>query len=230
MMCGILLRSFIIRIVDESETAAILKFHGKHLTKYLWPRTIKEFESLTEQECLYEAIETTGDVEELVGICYVMPGKEIKAPFSERAEFGGIYVTDNCRDCGIGTALGKVAIANHFAWDPPKGRLIAHVHEANSLPRGLLVNQLGFVHKVEENEIPPANSVPPSIQLGRGGQVVGHLFEFQHLALLKLADWVESFSGTIEGKVGKSSLQIILPLMTRYRADAIRALRERSSR
>ncbi|MEK7857750.1 MAG: hypothetical protein AAB320_01295 [Elusimicrobiota bacterium] len=232
-MSGTAVRSFVIRVADESRIEAILEFHKENLTKHLWPRTIKEFQSLAEQENLYEAIETSGGGEELVGICYIMPGQEIKPPYAERDEFGGVYVADNCRSCGIGTALGKTSLANHFAWDPPKGRLIAHVHEENPLPRGMLVDRLGFLHKVEENEIPPAEVVKvaaPSMKRNEEGQVVGHLFELQHAALQKLADWVEGFAGTIKGKSGESRLQIALPSMTRYRSNTIKALREHRKR
>ena len=218
------LRSFLIRIADESRTEDILAFHNQHLTEHLWPRTFAEFKNLAEQGCLYEALETSGGEEKIISLCYIVHDNEPASPNTERAEFGGVYVTDDCRGCGIATALGIVAISNHFVWDPPKGRMIAHVHEHNPLPRGLLEKQLGFIRNGEE--IPPAEAVPASMKRNAKGQVVGHLFEFQKTTLLKLADWIEKFSGTLESKTGKSKFRIALPSIAHYKADTISALRD----
>ena len=217
-------RSFLIRIADESRTDDILAFHKQHLTEHLWPRTFAEFRELAEEGCLYEALETTSGEEKLVGLCYVKHGEEPLSAATERAEFGGVYVTAACRGWGIAQALGIVAISNHFVWDPPKGRMIAHVHEHNPLPRSLLEKQLGFVRNGEE--IPPAAAVPANMKRNAQGQVVGHLFEFQRTTLLKFADWIESFSGFLDSKVGKSKLKIALPSMNQYKTDTLTALRD----
>lgn len=217
-------RSFLVRISVESRAEEILAFHNEHMTEHLWPRTLEQFKELAEQGCLYEALETTGGAEEMVGLCYIAHGAEPTSPKTERAEFGGVYITDECRGCGIATALGKVAISNHFVWDPPKGRMIAHVHEYNPLPRGLLEKQLGFIRNGEET--PPAEVVPASMKRNAEGKVVGHLFEFQKTTLLKFAAWIERFSGTLESKAGISNLRIALPSMTQYKADTIAALRD----
>ena len=217
-------RSFLIRIADESRTEDILAFHKEHLTEHLWPRTFDEFKKLAEQGCLYEAMETTSGAEELVGLCYIAQGNEPSSSAAERAEFGGVYVTGACRGWGIATALGIVAISNHFVWDPPKGRMIAHVHEDNELPRGLLEKRLGFVRNGEE--MPPASAVPVSMKRNAQGQVVGHLFEFQRATLLKFADWITSFSGSLKSKAGMSKLKIALPSMNQHKADTLTALRD----
>lgn len=217
-------RSFLIRIAEESRASAIVEFQKKYLTEYLWPRTEKEFADLAAQECLYEAIEIADGTERLVGICYIKHGQEPDAPGVERAEFGGVFVLPDCRGCGLATAMGFVAISNHFAWDPPRGRLIAHVHEFNNDPRRILEEHLGFVRKGEE--IPPPEIAPRSMKRNSKGQVVGHLFEFHRRALLRFADWIEKFPGTIEGKSGKSGLRVELPLITRNKDDAVKALRE----
>jgi hypothetical protein len=214
-------RTFVIRRVVEERADAVLAFHSQFLTEHLWPRTLEEFEDLARGESLLEALETTDGREELVGLCYVMHGQEPEPPGAPRDEFGGMFVVGKCRTLGVGTVLGMVAISKHFAWDPPQGRLIAHVHEANPLPRTVLQEQLGFV-KVGQ-EIPPVDP-PPSVARNKDGKVVGHLFEFQRRKLVEFADWLESFAGTMAGKEGVS-FEIDLPLVGEYRAQAVEALR-----
>lgn len=219
-------RSFLIRIAFEGRQALILEFHRDHLTEYLWPRTLEEFTDLARKECLYEVLETTSGAEQLAGICYICHGNEPNPPHSERAEFGGIYVTTECRGLGVATALGKVAISNHFVVDPPRGPLIGHVHEANPLPRGILQNQLGFV--LTGQEIPPPENAPASMARNDNGDVVADLFEFRRSTLLRFADWIEEFSGSI-GPAAASTLDIEVPTFTRFRANALEALRSLGS-
>jgi hypothetical protein len=152
-----------------------------------------------------------------------MHGEEPEPPNLERSEFGGISVADSCRGLGIATALGIVAISNHFAWDPPTGRLIAHVHEANLLPRGLLQNQLGFEQVGQE--IPPPEIAPANLARNDDGNVVGDLFEFSRSALDRFADWIEGFAGTLREAAGTSQLEVALPLMAQHRTEAVEALR-----
>ena len=138
-------------------------------------------------------------------------------------------MTEECRGLGLATALGIIAISNHFVWDPPlRRRLVGHVHEANRLPRGLLIRQLGFVHVGQE--IPPAHIAPPSMARNANGDVVGHLFEFRWDTLFRFADWIEAFAGKLEGPGGSSALEVALPLMTRYRRQAVTALRQLGGR
>ncbi len=64
-------RSFVIRLATSNRSVEILEFHKKYLNEHLWPRTLKEFQKLIDDERLYEAIEFTGENEALVGICYI---------------------------------------------------------------------------------------------------------------------------------------------------------------
>jgi GNAT superfamily N-acetyltransferase len=221
-------RSFTFRIAVEDETTLVLNFHQKYLTEHLWPRTLEEFERLAEEECFYVAFETVASDEALVGICYIRHDKEPTQPNTERLEFGGVYVTDSCRGYGVATALGIIALSNHHVWDPPLGRLIAHVHEANDLPRGMLQEQLGFV--LVDKETPPPEIAPTSMRRNKDGEVVGDVFQFDPVKLLHFADWIEKFSGTINGKSGESILKVDLPFMTLHRAESIEALRSLAGR
>jgi RimJ/RimL family protein N-acetyltransferase len=219
-------RAFTLRIARENEVPLVLAFHRSYLTEHLWPRTLEQFERLAREECLYVIFEKVGNAEELVGMCYVMDGKEPELN-TERLEFGGIYVTEGCRGYGVATALGIIAISNHYAWDPPKGRLIAHVHEANQMPRGMLQEQLGFI--LVGQEIPPPDIAPASMARNENGEVVGDLFQFESSTLLRFADWIENFSGTIGGKSGESDLFVDLPLIVSSRREAVEALRDLGS-
>ncbi len=201
----------------------VLAFHTRYLTEHLWPRTLEEFKKLATDECLYVAFESTANGEELVGICFVMGAPEPESPNTERLEFGGVYVTDDCRGYGVASYLGVVAISNHHVWDPPIGRLIAHVHEANLMPRGMLQNQLGFT--LVGQEIPPSDKAPHSMARNKDGNVVGDLFQFDPAKLLQFADWIEKFSGTIGGKSGESNLHIDLRAFSDLREEIVEALR-----
>jgi GNAT superfamily N-acetyltransferase len=216
-------RSFKIQIAIEDEVKLVLDFHNRYLTEHLWPRTSAEFEDLARKEALYITFDTTGGGRDLVGICYIQNDEEPDKPGVKRVEFGGVYVTDSCRGLGVASALGIVAISNHHVWDPPSGRLIAHVHEANQLPRGML-KRLGFVQNGQE--IPPNDKAPARLARNAMGQVVGDLFEFQPKTLAEFADWIEGFQGSIDGKSGRSGLVIALPFMVTLRANSIEALRD----
>ena len=198
-------RSFTLRIAVEARAPVILKFHKDRLTPYLWPRDLDYFRALAEQESIYEVIETTDGADRLVGMCYVTDGDEPDTN-TPRFEFGGIYVEEDCRGHGLATALGMVAISSHSAWNyRTDRRLIAHVHEKNNDPRGMLEGPLGFVRNGQE--IPPAHLVPKSMERNDDGDVVGHLFEFKRPQLEKFADWIDKFMDEIEGKAGKSDLE-----------------------
>jgi GNAT superfamily N-acetyltransferase len=217
-------RSFRIRVLREECVTEALEFHKQHLTKHLWPRTLEEFKDLVASESLHEVRETTGGSERLVGICYVASGTWPETG-EARFEFGGIFVTDDRRGRGVASALGKAALSSHFYWNSKPVSLIAHVHEFNEKPRGVLQNHLGFVHIGEE--IPPADVVPEGLEKNDKGDVVGHLFEFQRKQLVKFADWLAGFSGSIEGKDGKSLLKIDLAIARDpYKTEVPDALRQ----
>ena len=222
-------RSFILRVAVEERIAAILAFHEAHLTEHLWPRTEEEFRELAATECLLEMVELDDRAEEeLVGLVYVMTSTEPDEDARERAEFGGIYVADSCRGLGLATALGIVAISTYFVTDPPDGRMVAHVHEFNALPRGVLENHLGF-HKVGA-EIPPTHIAPKSMKRNGRGEVVGDLFEFEPSELAAFATWIEGFDGIVVGKAGESDLELRLPSLTKYRVATLEALRDLATR
>jgi len=219
-------RHFVIDLGPSEEVDAIYDFHAGCVDDFLWPRSPSEFVKLAEDECLYRVLEVRDGRRYLVGICYVKEGRELEAPQAMRWEFGGIYISEDCRGLGIPTTLGMVAVSNHLVGDYTRNtvRMIAHVHEFNDKPRGLL-DRLGFKRVGEE--IPPDEVAPKSMRRNERGEVVGHLFEFDRKALSGFADWLQSYDGTTRAKDGRvSRLEIALPLADRYRSEAVEALRQ----
>lgn len=218
-------RQFLIRLVTEDRANEALAFYKRHLTEYLWPRTIKDLEDLAGDECLYEVVEVVASGIEIVGLCYVMRGKD-PADGSARWEFGGVLMAETCRGLGLASLLGIIALANHLAFDRTrqKLRVIAHVHEYNQLPRGMLQNQLGFSRVGEET--PPPEAAPPSMKRNASGQVVGHLFEFDLRRLSYFADVLENFNGSVSGRAGSCPVKIELRLAQELRSQALLALRD----
>ncbi len=215
---------FILRMAPEGDVPLLLDFHKRNLTEYLWPRTAADFERLAWDRCLYEVVQGKGAAPKIVAICYLMHGSEPDSSKAERDEFGGVYVIQDCRGIGLAAALGRAAISNHHVWDPPKRRLVAHVHEANQSPRNLLQDQLGFIPAGHETM--PGESAPPTMARNSRGEVVGDLFEFQKPTLRDFADWIEGFTGIIQGKAGRARLSMELDSMASYRKQTLIALRE----
>lgn len=226
-------RRFQLRIAVEDRLSPIMAFHKAHLTEHLWPRKEEEFRALAQNECLMEVVELKAPAfldwllgkhcEQIVGLAYVATGTELDGS-TPRAEFGGIFVSEEVRGYGLAVALGIVSISNYFVQDPPAGRMIAHVHEFNDKPRRVLENHLGFKRNGEE--VPPPGAAPASMKRNDRGEVVGHLFEFDRRALRSFAEWIERFSGESHGKSGQATLELRVPSMTKYREATLEALRD----
>lgn len=212
---------FVIRLASAERASIILKFHTAHVGEYLWPRTLKEIRRMIEDECLYELVEPYQVGVKLVGICYIAPGEEPDST-ANRREFGGIFLLEKYRGKALGLAkfFGMAAISEHFIWDNSGERMIAHVHEENTLPRRLLTQDLGFTEVGKE--IPPRHIVPKNMKKNKDGDVVGDLFEFQHEKLADFATWLSTFRGTVKGEV-TSKMKLDLTI-GRKRKDAVKAL------
>jgi hypothetical protein len=217
------------QVLDDGRADNVYEFHKNHIGEYIWPRTIDEFRQLANDGCLYAVYEQSGtQPEKEVGVCYIMDGEDPSG--NSRREFGGIYVADECRGAGVASTLGTISISNYYVWDPLRQdqreveKLVAHVHEFNSDPRGLLTRRLGF--KQAGQEIPPVEA-PPSMKRNTNGQVVGDLFEFDRTKLLDFADWLESFSGSVSGKKGPQRIaRIDVPGVKKYLGETLEALRD----
>ena len=213
----------------SGDVAAVHRFHQSQSTEFIWPRTPDYLCQLADEGSLFIALttNTTTNSKHIVGMCYAVKGEEPEG--EQRWEFGGICVSDEFRGYGLGSALGIIAISSHYLYEPPEKdeRLIAHVHEDNSLPRRMLERQLGFI-KVGQ-ETPPSEVVPPELRRNAEGFVVGDLYEFKKSTLGKFADWLETFDNWIEGKSGRVTTNLNLKFFKENLAVAIEALRELAS-
>jgi len=205
-------RSLTVAHAKQANRAAAYAFHRRHAGEYLWPREPDAFAELIDARQIYIAEEGA----HIVGLCYV-------ADDGDRWEFGGAYVEDELRGRGVAGVLGRVAIATTYLMDEP-AELIAHVHEFNSAPRGLLVGLLGFV-ETGEKEIPPIDP-PPNMARNDAGDVVGDLFRFHQAALDDFADWFDRFDGTVTGKSGVITQLTLNVDLWKQRASLLAALRE----
>lgn len=186
-------------------------FHKGKLTEYLFPRSEEDFRRLADDESLYAAFDTDAD-NKMIGVALVDEATELDGK-TRRWEFGGVFVEEEYRQYGVGTALGVISISNHLVWNATgdEARLISHVHEFNPLPRRMMTEHLGFVQDGEES---PPFEPPASMKRNADGKVVGHLFVFQNHELARFADFIERWYGTrvILGKGGvESRADIQLP-------------------
>lgn len=201
-------RSFKIRIVDKARQAEAFHFHKDNIGNHLLLRDEAYFAKRIDDNALYEAVETTSGETKLVGLCYLTAPDETTG----RIEFGGVFVLQEAVGTGLSKALGLCAISNVLTTDTPTNRLIAHVHEKNTKPIRFLTEDLGFIRKVGEEEPAPLD-FPGTEDMERvDGKIIGHLYVFQPKQLSVFADWLDNFSGTIQGKGGESDLQVTMRL------------------
>lgn len=205
----------------------VLRFHEEQATEFLWPRIRNDFERLSDEGALFIAysINQHGGGKIIVGMCFVMEGCE-EDERTVRWEFGGISVSNRLRGCGLGSALGKLAISSHYLMDFDRrgdSRLIAHVHEENDLPRRMLREHLGFEQKGQET--PPSEVVPENLKRNPEGKVVGDLFLFNKAVLNSFADWLEAYSGQIQGKSMAVNSEIKIIAFNEGVEDSIETLR-----
>lgn len=214
----------------SEDVAVVSEFHNSQANEFIWPRTSDELRELTDEGSLFVvyADDTIKRTKYIIGMCYLKEDEEPEGK-GRRWEFGGVFISDEFRGYGIGTALGVIAISSHFLYEPPlkRERLIAHVHEDNTLPRNMLEKQLGFVFV--NQEIPPSNEVPEGLRRNSKGEVVGDLYEFKIPTLSKFADWLEAFGGRVEGSKGYLMTHLNLQFIQSDRSTAIEALKQYAS-
>lgn len=213
----------------NEDVAAVSEFHRSQSTEFIWPRTPDKLKELADDGSLFivHADDIVKRGKYIIGMCYLMEGEEPEG--GPRWEFGGVYVSDEFRGYGIGTALGVTAISSHYLYNPPPKdeRLIAHVHVDNISPRNMLATRLGFV--LVGQETPPSEVVPPGLRRNLNGEVVGDLYEFKIPILDKFADYIEAFDGRLEGKKGYLITHLNLQYIRADRANSIKSLREYAS-
>jgi hypothetical protein len=191
-------KALVISWAEPSEIGELHDFHHSRAvaSEYLWPRDRDGFEDLIDERALF----VLRDEKAIVGLAYTSDAEE-----DLHYEFGGVFLDETVRGLGAAAALGKVAISTLYTFLEPID-LIAHVHEFNQAPRGLLRDQLGFVD-LEKQIVPPVEP-PENMKRNKDGDVVGDLFRFRTTCLADYADWLTGFDGYIKGRRGRASLEL----------------------
>jgi GNAT superfamily N-acetyltransferase len=183
-------RSITIQRAREVHRDQAHAFHRQHNEDgLLWPREARFFHELISEQELFLVFEEAV----VVGICYYTRRED------GRWEIGGLYVEEPLRRCGVAHALASVAIATLFVTsrsDTPLD-LIALVHEQNDDPRRLLGEAFEETDETEVDTNPPVG-----INTNKNGEAVGNVFGFRTSALNNIADWLDRFSGGLQGKSG----------------------------
>lgn len=176
---------FIFCQIPSTAAKEAFNFHMAFPTKgYIWPRTEADMERYSNDGELF-AVRHKGSYE-IVGICYVTLDTD-----RNRWELGGLSVSAIVQDLGLGTVLGRYALARTIAEKAPwlsKQEIIAHVHEENQDPRSLL-KRVGFEQNGRE-EAP--DTAPDEMKRNAAGKVVGDVFVFPTNRVVELANAFES--------------------------------------
>lgn len=179
---------FTIAHVDPADVDAALTFYDEHPDHHLWPRDRDYLEALALDGALYVARRSKGAI---VGACYLKVQGGSEHPEEAERELGGILLLDELKGQRVASTLTRAAMAIIVAQSSEHYvPIIAHVHEHNDAPRGLLTS-LGFVRNAMRDETVPPAIAPPSMRRNSTGDLVGHVFEFQRGRLRELAGWVE---------------------------------------
>lgn len=172
--------------ITSKDTEAAYWFHQKianNENSHLWARTEVEIKALIADGCLFGL--WFGEEKRLVALCYAtLADNELSW------EIGGLTVDDTMKRRGVGTLLLMFALAHTVVYQQPWNNgqtVIAHVHEGNENPRGI-INKLGFQH-LRRFEVPESANPPRWMKRNAEGKVVGDEFEFPPAALGTLTTW-----------------------------------------
>ena len=175
-----------IATVASKDAEAAYRLHDK-ISKtddsHLWARTETEIENLTADGCLFGV--WVGEERQLVALCYAaLADNELSW------EIGGLTVDGAVKRLGLASILLRFTLAHtivhHEPWKYGQ-KLIAHVHNDNHSPRGLIKN-LGFQY-VRTSEVLESDNPPKWMKRNDEGKVIGDEFEFPPAALPALTDW-----------------------------------------
>lgn len=180
------LESLYIANVTSKNAEAAYRFHEK-ITRaedsHLWARTEVEIKDLIADGCLFGL--WVGEEKQLVALCYAtLADNELSW------EIGGLTVDDTMKRRGVGSILLRFTLAHTVVYQQPWNNgqtLIAHVHEVNDDPRGI-INKLGFKH-LRRFEVPESANPPKWMKRNAEGKVVGDEFEFPPEAVKTLTAW-----------------------------------------
>ena len=207
--------------VSSREAEKAFAFHQSLSDDHIWPRTREEVDKFCRDGEFFGVRKQSSG--EYVGLCYVHLDGAVW-------ELGGITVSETARGLWIGSVLTNLALAHTIANQSPwsnQQEIIAHVHEENQSPRGLL-ERAGFKFLGEKTVIPDeiAQTVP-SMKRNKDGKIVGDKFQFPQAEVARLAKWLcDDFSGTLGDGVSQAVFDNIGPGGLNALQDAIRAARD----
>lgn len=207
---------FVIRFAREEENLAVHNFVFGRQQRYLRSRPLEEIEELIKLRTMFIAErEESG---QLAAARYLDNTDE------QHVEYGGAFTDPDYRGFGLGTTLGRAAIAHYFTMNYKPVPLRGHVHVGNDAPRRLL-DRLGF-RLVKSAEAYDPQSLPGIAHMPTDpdGMIRLDLFEFEIKQLPRLLR--EAIQENACAKVRKGQrIEIRVDLFTFK--DNARLIRER---
>jgi GNAT superfamily N-acetyltransferase len=179
------------RIVDNTEIREAFDWHRAFAEAHdaIYPRDRNTFGDLVYDRCVW---------------CAVCPDGAIKAmsyaAFShDEWEIGGLMVHDEMRGKGLGRVMMRLPLVHMLVNEQPfasepQPLIVAHVLRGNDAPRRI-IPEVGFefAKAVEIDSL-----YLPGLKADEDGMVRGDEFHFpMPSGLIKLADWCESWDGTL---------------------------------
>src|SRR5262249_34661727 len=204
---------FLVAPVPRSASAEAYAFHTSvaNDNPHIWPRTLDQIRQFAEDGELFGV--WNKDKAQLVALVYSTLDSKTNPP---QWEIGGLTVSPSVQRKGLGTTLVRFALAHTFVNQTPWSNgqeVVAHVHEANNDPRGLL-GRLGFEHY--QTIKVPAGVAPASMKVNSEGKLVGDELRFSRGGLRDLATWIRGDisktsdnSGRIEYDFGSTTLAAV---------------------
>ena len=191
--------SFYFAVITSAETEEAYSFHERvGSSKRIWVRSENQIRDLVLENNVFGVRRT--DTGALVGLCYLKP----EGP---GWELGGLLVSDDVQGLGIGTLMVRLVTAYALAQlDIVKynQHLIAHVHESNRDPRGIL-SKVGFVWLETIRLTGPEAAAAPPFLRNEAGEVVGDVLQLSPQGIRNLAHWLNN---EFDGTLGRSGARV----------------------
>jgi RimJ/RimL family protein N-acetyltransferase len=189
--------------ITPSEADDAFAFHRNVCDgdQHVWPRTPDQIAALAEEDLLFGV--RRSDNNALAGLCYILFNED-----EDVWELGGLTVPEEFRGHGAGSFLVRFALAHTLAFEDPfknHQNIIAHVHELNEKPRGLL-HRVGF--RKTGSVTVPSDIAPKSMKRNAHGEVRGDVFMYGSEAVHDLVRWLDSFDGTVTATGMRAEIQL----------------------
>lgn len=170
---------FSFAVVTSDQLAEVHTFFLSCKNEYIFPRSKQKIATLIEGGNFF-AIRRCGII---VGCCYLIPDYGNLDTW----EFGGLMVSEDAREGGVGTVLARLVLAYAIGYLQvlQSGKLICHVHADNRAPRKIL-ETAGFEFRRQITVPAPDDS----IKQDENRMVTGDEFEFTARGVREIAAWL----------------------------------------